>query len=197
MTRLRVPLLLLATLLVALGSAAPVAATHTCDPNDVAWNPENCERHETPAPTAAPTAEPTPQPTPEPEPEPTQEPAPQPQPQPQPDPTAAPQRDTSPNTTTTRSTPRPSPTASPDGTPEPTPLESIDPEATPEILVQGPVLDDSDDEERLDVAQGASEHEGSGGWAFFLVGFLLGGAIGWVGRGVRTMRRRRKQQLFG
>lgn len=196
MSSRRVLLLALAALLLTPLPAGPAAA------DDCPWSPGNPENwchnggggdddgsDPTPAPTAEPTPEPTPEPQPDPTPAPTQPPA--------PDPTPAPQRDTSPSRTTTRSTPRP--TASVTETPEPTPLETPDPAATPEILVQGPVLDDDsgDDSEQLDVAQGAAENERSGGWAFFLVGFILGGAIGWVGRGIRSMRRRRRQQLFG
>lgn len=189
MSRPRVSAIVLPALLMTLVLVAPAAADHTqgCD-----WCGHGGPDGETPPPTAQPTPAPTQQPTQPPPPPPEPDPTAPPQ---QDDPAPAPRRTSSPTRTTTVA-----PTPAPDLSPQPTPLDLdlADPNATPEILVQGPVLDDGrGDEEQVLEARQAQSPDTSPGWAYFFVGFIIGGAIGWVGRGVRAMRRRKRQQLFG
>ena len=168
MTRLRrlaalVPILL-GALVLALG---PASRADHCEPID---NPDpipgqNREWCHTAPPTEPP--DPTPRPTATPVP-------------PAPPQTAAPTRRPAPPVRSTTTTPAP---AIIDTVEVPT----ADPEATPEIIVDGPIAD-----EPLDIAEPSAS---ASSWIFgFIVGLVIGG---FVGRASWGLRRRRRQQIFG
>lgn len=85
----------------------------------------------------------------------------------------------------------PAPVVNHVSTPEPTfevEVPSANPEATPKIVVQGPVGDSTD----FEVAEPAAS---ASSWIFgFIVGFLIGAIIGRASWG---LRKRRRQQIFG
>ena len=77
-------------------------------------------------------------------------------------------------------------------TPEPTPFDlevpKEDPLATPQIVVDGPL----DDQTNFEVAEPTA---GVSSWIFgFIFGFIVGG---FVGRASWGLRKRRRQQIFG
>ena len=77
-------------------------------------------------------------------------------------------------------------------TPEPTPFDlevpQEDPLATPQIVVDGPL----DDQTNFEVAEPTA---GVSSWIFgFIFGFIVGG---FVGRASWGLRKRRRQQIFG
>ncbi|HYZ91628.1 MAG TPA: hypothetical protein VFA34_04440 [Actinomycetota bacterium] len=113
----------------------------------------------------------------------TPKPSPKPSVQPTPAPTAAP---------TAAPTRRPSAPVR-QSTPAPTVIDNVEvptvaPNATPEIIVDGPIAED----EPLDVAEPSAS---ASSWIFgFIVGLVIGG---FAGRASWGLRRRRRQQIFG
>ncbi len=82
-----------------------------------------------------------------------------------------------------------------------TPFElDIEPLGTPEIVVQGPVFDDTDTDDtsqELNVQEAGEHREGGAGWAWFILGLIFGFVIRSAMPLIRGDKRRRKQQIFG
>jgi len=161
------PLLALAVALTAF-AATPAWADHCAPQPAPPPIDEDVWWCHTPAPTAKPKPTPKPKPaTPTPQP---QAPAPAP----------------------ARTTPRPTFSVT-TSTPSPTPdVIDLDDEG-PEIIVPGPVIDDSDDGQALEDTEPAS----SGGslWVVTLfIGLIIGGLLGRASWGIQ---RKKRQQIFG
>lgn len=174
--RLRLSALLACACALGMSLAAPVALAQE--------EPSNCPKPLTPEQCAYDPGDPPP-PTPKPA---TPKPA---TPKPSQRPAPAPTR--RPATTTRQPTTSSAPVVS--SAPEATPFDlDLGPIGTPEIVVQGPVIDDDpgDDEQTLEAEQAAAG--GGAFWIGLLIGLIVGGL---VGRASWGLQRRRRQQIFG
>jgi hypothetical protein len=157
-----------------MASAAPSSAQEEPTNCPKPLTPEQCNYDPGPAPTTPKPATPKPS---------------------TPKPTTRPVATRRPSTSTTTTQPRTtSAPSSVTGAPLETPFDlDVGPIGTPEIVVQGPVIeDDSSDDQPLEAERAAAG--GGAFWIGLLIGLVIGGL---VGRASWGLQRRRRQQIFG